>query len=97
MEEDKEFFSTFFKFEDLKGVLVFAKEMKDEGNALFKKGSFDDVLEKYGFAGLVLGCFEFGEKNRYVFFELASCALLNIYAYLSKKNKNLGKLDLFVP
>lgn len=76
LEEDKQFLHPISVSNDSIGVLELAKEMKEEGNALFKKWNFDDALEKYGFAGLVLGFFEFGEEDRYAFFELTCCVLL---------------------
>ena len=84
MEEDKDLLEIISASNNPKGVLDFAKEMKEEGNSLFKKGRFDDALEKYGYAGLILGCFEFAKEDRNEFFELASCALLNSAACFSK-------------
>lgn len=85
LEEDKDFLELLSASNDPKGVLQLAKDMKEEGNVLFKKGNFDDALEKYGYAGIVLGCFDFGDEDRHDFFELATCVLLNGAACLSKK------------
>lgn len=62
LEDDNMFLHLISISNDPKGALELAKEMKENGNALFKMGSYDEALEKYGFAGLVLGCFEFGEE-----------------------------------
>ncbi|KNA20730.1 hypothetical protein SOVF_049710 [Spinacia oleracea] len=63
--------------------------MKEEGNLLFKKGLITDALEKYGYAGVILGCFVFEEKEHISnFYDLAICILLNSAACFSKKNEH---------
>ncbi|KAL2944560.1 Peptidyl-prolyl cis-trans isomerase D [Bienertia sinuspersici] len=37
-------------------VLGIARSLKEEGNVYFKKGNFEEALEKY-YAGVVLICF----------------------------------------
>lgn len=87
LEGDKNFLELILASNDPKGVRDLAKEMKEEWNTLLKKGRFDDALEKYGFTGFVLSCFEFGEEDRKDLFELAFCALLNSATCLSKKRE----------
>lgn len=87
LEEDKEFLELLSASNDPRGVIEFTKEMKEEGNTLFKEGSFDDALERYGYAGIVLGCFEFGEEDRQDFFELETYVLLNRAACFNKKQE----------
>lgn len=72
---------------DPRGVIGLATKMKEEGNILFKEECFEDALEKYGYAGLILGCYEFGEVDRPDFFELATCVLLSSAACFSKKRE----------
>ncbi|KNA20794.1 hypothetical protein SOVF_048870 [Spinacia oleracea] len=69
--------------------------MKEAGNLLFKQGDIEDALEKYGYAGIILGCFQFEENDdRAEFFDLANCILLNSAACFSRKREfeQVGKI-----
>ncbi|XP_056697551.1 70 kDa peptidyl-prolyl isomerase-like [Spinacia oleracea] len=60
--------------------------MKEEGNLLFKKGHIIDSLEKYGYAGIILGCFIFEEEEHLrKFYDLSICILLNSAVCFSRK------------
>lgn len=80
---------------DSKDVLELVRALKEEGNVLYKQRKFEDALEKYGYAGLVLARYEFVEKSDMgACFELAICVLLNSEACFGKKNEfeNVGRI-----
>ncbi|KMS99653.1 hypothetical protein BVRB_1g022210 [Beta vulgaris subsp. vulgaris] len=80
---------------DSKDVLELVRALKEEGNVLYKQRKFEDALEKYGYAGLVLARYEFVEKSDMgACFELAICVLLNSAACFGKKNEfeNVGRI-----
>ncbi|XP_056692228.1 uncharacterized protein [Spinacia oleracea] len=86
MEEDELFIDLISKSENLRDVLDLAKDMKEVGNDFFKQESIEDALEKYGYAGIILGCFQFDEDvDRLEFFDMGKCILLNSAACFSKK------------
>ncbi|KMS98792.1 hypothetical protein BVRB_3g068680 [Beta vulgaris subsp. vulgaris] len=80
---------------DSKDVLELVRVLKEEGNVLYKQRKFEDALEKYGYAELVLARYEFVEKSDMgACFELAICVMLNSAACFGKKNKfeNVGRI-----
>ncbi|KAL2905141.1 70 kDa peptidyl-prolyl isomerase, partial [Bienertia sinuspersici] len=70
-----------------KDVLDHIKNFKEE-NAFFKKGEVDKALEKYGFAGVFLTCFEVKkEDDRVTYFVLASSIILKMAVCFLKKKE----------
>lgn len=70
---------------DSKKVLELAKEMKEKGNSYFKERKFEDALEMYGYAEVILARFKFEEEyDRTEFCDLAICILLNSSACFSR-------------
>ncbi|KNA08443.1 hypothetical protein SOVF_162640, partial [Spinacia oleracea] len=99
MEEDEFFIELISNSKNPKGVLDLARDMKETGNFLFKQGSIEDALEKYGYAGIILGCFQFEENDdRAEFFDLANCILLNSASCFSRKNEfeQVGQICLII-
>ncbi|KNA17484.1 hypothetical protein SOVF_079340 [Spinacia oleracea] len=88
LEEDEFLIELISNSKNPGGVLDLAREMKEEGSLLFKEGRIGDALEKYGYAGVILGCFIF-EKEEHIsnFYDLAICILLNSAICFSKKNE----------
>lgn len=71
-----------------KKVLEIARDMKEEGNSLFKLGKVDNALEMYGYAEVILARYKFEEEeDRSKFCELALCILLNSTACFSRKKE----------
>lgn len=88
LEEDEFLIELISNSKNPGGVLDLAREMKEEGSLLFKEGRIGDALEKYGYAGVILGCFIF-EKEEHIsnFYDLTICILLNSAVCFSKKNE----------
>ncbi|KAL2897056.1 70 kDa peptidyl-prolyl isomerase [Bienertia sinuspersici] len=88
MEEENTLINLIRNSENAKSVLGLAKDLKEEGNTLFKQRKVDDALEKYGHTGVILARFGFvEEKDRVELHELPICILLNFVACLSKKKE----------
>ncbi|KAL2904428.1 Peptidyl-prolyl cis-trans isomerase FKBP62 [Bienertia sinuspersici] len=79
------FYNMFFDSLASKEVLKVARNMKVEGNSLFELGKFEDALEKYGNAEVILVGYKFEEKvDRTEFWDLSLCIMLNSSACFSK-------------
>ncbi|XP_021835304.2 70 kDa peptidyl-prolyl isomerase-like [Spinacia oleracea] len=73
-EEDEILISLIVESESSREVLDLSKGLKEEGNLLFKSGSKEDALEKYGYAGLILAWYVFYlEEDRSILLDLAAC------------------------
>lgn len=78
-------------------VFILVEGLKDESNDLFKKGKYEETLEKYGYAGIILARNVFEEKDRISFCDLAFRILLNSVACFGKTNEyNQVGLTCFV-
>uniref|UniRef100_A0A803NDE1 Uncharacterized protein n=1 Tax=Chenopodium quinoa TaxID=63459 RepID=A0A803NDE1_CHEQI len=91
-EEDKHFINFISNSNTPKDVLNLVKEMKEEGNELYKQRSFDEALEKYGFAGVILSriALELEEDIR-LFHDLARCTLLNLAGVILLRRRTSTK------
>lgn len=74
-EEERDFLELLSASDDPRGVIGLATEMQEEGNTLFKEGRFDDALERYGYAGVILDVLNLGRKidKNSLSWQLVSC------------------------
>ncbi|KAL2930718.1 Protein TANC1, partial [Bienertia sinuspersici] len=87
LEEDEICIDMVTSSKDPKRVIRLAREM-EQGNSLFKKGEFDDALERYGYARLILSQYNFKEDDQRI-----QCCDLILYIWLNlivcfSKNKD---------
>lgn len=81
MEEDECFMELISSSKNSKGVLDVVKELKKEGNLLFQQRKTGDVLEKYGYVGIILVRHDFVEEK-----EMIEC-FENFVACFIRKNE----------
>ncbi|KAL2894937.1 70 kDa peptidyl-prolyl isomerase [Bienertia sinuspersici] len=84
---------------DPKRVIELAREMKEQGNSLFKKEEFDDAFERYGYAGLILSRHIFKENDhRIECCDLILCIWLNSSVCLTRNKdyRKVGKLCFII-
>lgn len=87
LQEDNLLIEFISKSKNASDVIILVEGLKDEGNSLFKQRKFEDALEKYGYAGLILAHYIFKEeKDRVSFWDLAVRILLNADACCAKVN-----------
>ncbi|KAL2901763.1 Peptidyl-prolyl cis-trans isomerase FKBP62 [Bienertia sinuspersici] len=68
-----------------KEVLTIVRDMKEEGNSFFRLEKFDDALERYGYAEIILVKSKFEEKVvKLEMWNLSLCILQNISSCFSK-------------
>ncbi|KAL2929029.1 Peptidyl-prolyl cis-trans isomerase D [Bienertia sinuspersici] len=71
-----------------KEVLTIVRDVKEEGNAFFRSEKFDDALERYGYAEIILVKSKFEEEvDKIEMWNLSLCILQNISAYFSRLNE----------
>ncbi|KAL2923630.1 Protein translocase subunit SecA [Bienertia sinuspersici] len=62
--------------------------MKEARNSLLEKGEVDEALEKYGYVGMIIACFNSEEEDdRLEFLRLGIGIVMNSAICFSKKRK----------
>ncbi|KAL2929028.1 Peptidyl-prolyl cis-trans isomerase D [Bienertia sinuspersici] len=71
-----------------KEVLTIVRDVKKEGNAFFRSEKFDDALERYGYAKIILVKSKIEEEvDKIEMWNLTLCILQNISACFSRLNE----------
>ncbi|KAL2902516.1 Protein TANC1 [Bienertia sinuspersici] len=95
LEDELFFLSMISSSKDPKMVLGLARDMKEAGNSLFKKGELDKALEKYGYAGMIIARFNFEEESdRLEFLKLGIGILMNLLFVLVRKGSSPSFIGL---
>ncbi|KAL2941050.1 70 kDa peptidyl-prolyl isomerase [Bienertia sinuspersici] len=83
----------------LKEGLKIVRDMKEEGNSFFALEKFDDALERYGYAEIILVNSKFKEEDDKIeMWNLSPCILQNISAYFSrlKEFEQVGQICITI-